>query len=52
MQQDYGIDPSPAEETVERLENEGKTAIVVAYEGKLAGVVADADTVKGKFQGA
>ncbi|WP_276256145.1 heavy metal translocating P-type ATPase [Halomontanus rarus] len=50
--QDAGIDPSPAEETMERLENEGKTAMLVARvspetgEGELLGVVADADTVK------
>jgi Cu+-exporting ATPase len=43
---DNGIDPSPAQETMERLENEGKTAMLVAYEGELVGVVADADTVK------
>jgi Cu+-exporting ATPase len=49
---DNGIDPSPAEETMERLENEGKTAMLVARvpagttEGELVGVVADADTVK------
>nr|WP_233340704.1 heavy metal translocating P-type ATPase [Haloprofundus sp. MHR1] len=43
---DNGIEPSPAEETMERLENEGKTAMLVAYEGELVGVVADADTVK------
>jgi len=43
---DNGIDLSPAEETMERLENEGKTAMLVAYEGELVGVVADADTVK------
>ncbi|RKD89268.1 heavy metal translocating P-type ATPase [Halopiger aswanensis] len=43
---DEGIDPSPAAETMERLENEGKTAMLVAYEGDLIGVVADADTVK------
>ncbi|MDS0478118.1 heavy metal translocating P-type ATPase [Natrinema sp. 1APR25-10V2] len=43
---DEGIDPSPAEETMERLENEGKTAMLVAYEDELVGVVADADTVK------
>ncbi|QSG05072.1 heavy metal translocating P-type ATPase [Halapricum desulfuricans] len=41
-----GIDPSPAADTMERLESEGKTAMLVAYEGELAGVVADADTVK------
>jgi Cu+-exporting ATPase len=44
--QDHGIDPSPAAETMERLENEGKTAMLVAAEGALVGVVADADTVK------
>ncbi|QSG10919.1 Cation transport ATPase [Halapricum desulfuricans] len=43
---EHGIDPSPAADTMERLENEGKTAMLVAYEGELAGVVADADTVK------
>ena len=49
---DNGIDPSPAAETMERLESEGKTAMLVARvsadtnEGRLLGVVADADTVK------
>ncbi|MFC6987820.1 heavy metal translocating P-type ATPase [Haloplanus sp. GCM10025708] len=43
---DNGIDPSPAQDTMERLENEGKTAMLVAYEGELVGVVADADTIK------
>ena len=43
---DNGIDPSPVEETMERLEDDGKTAMLVAYEGELVGVVADADTVK------
>ena len=43
---DNGIDPTPAQETMERLEREGKTAMLVAHEGDLVGVVADADTVK------
>ncbi len=43
---DNGIEPSPAQETMERLENEGKTAMLVAYESELVGVVADADTIK------
>lgn len=43
---DNGIDPAPATQTMERLENEGKTAMLVAYGGELVGVVADADTVK------
>ncbi|MFB6091706.1 MAG: heavy metal translocating P-type ATPase [Haloquadratum sp.] len=47
-----GIDPAPAAETMERLEREGKTAMLVARvppgasEGELVGVVATADTVK------
>ena len=32
---DNGIDPSPAQETMERLENEGKTAMLVSYEDEL-----------------
>ena len=49
---DNGIDPSPAADVMERLEREGKTAMLVARvpagtdDGRLAGVVADADTVK------
>ena len=47
-----GIDPSPAMETMERLENEGKTAMLVARvpagteDAELVGVIANADTVK------
>ncbi|MFB6162299.1 MAG: heavy metal translocating P-type ATPase [Halococcoides sp.] len=40
------IDPSPAADTMERLEGEGKTAMLVAVDGAFAGVVADADTVR------
>jgi Cu+-exporting ATPase len=49
---DNGIDPAPAAETMERLEREGKTAMLVggvaagATDGDLLGVVATADTVK------
>ncbi|SFR97818.1 Cu+-exporting ATPase [Halomicrobium zhouii] len=43
---DAGVDPTPAAETMERLESEGKTAMLVAADGELVGVVADADTVK------
>jgi Cu+-exporting ATPase len=46
LMNDEGIDPSRAEETMERLEREGKTAMLVAVDGELVGVVADADTVK------
>lgn len=43
---DRGIDPSPAESTMESLERDGKTAMLVAIDGQLAGVVATADTVR------
>ncbi|MFB6072851.1 MAG: HAD-IC family P-type ATPase [Halobacterium sp.] len=43
---DEGVDPEPASDAMERLERDGKTAMLVAVDGDLAGVVADADTVK------
>jgi len=43
---DEGIDTEPAAETMERLEREGKTAMLVAIDGRLAGVVATADEVR------
>ena len=46
LMRDNGIDPSPAEDELERLENEGKTAMLVARGSELLGLVADADTVK------
>ncbi|WP_135302667.1 heavy metal translocating P-type ATPase [Haloarcula amylovorans] len=49
--EDNGVDTAPAEEQMDRLEREGKTAMLVGVkdtggEFRLAGVVADADTVK------
>ncbi|MEM4780858.1 MAG: HAD-IC family P-type ATPase [Halalkalicoccus sp.] len=41
-----GVDPSPMETTMERLEREGKTAMLVASEGELVGVIASADAVR------
>jgi Cu+-exporting ATPase len=45
-----GFDPAPAEGVMERLEREGKTAMLVGRrrggEGRVVGVVAEADTVK------
>ncbi|WP_136715512.1 heavy metal translocating P-type ATPase [Halorientalis salina] len=43
---DNDVDPGPAAEAMERLESEGKTAMLVAVDGRLVGVVADADTIK------
>ena len=41
-----GVDTQTAEETLERLEREGKTAMLVAANGELLGVLATADTVR------
>jgi Cu+-exporting ATPase len=41
-----GVDPTPATETMERLERAGKTAMLVAVDGRLAGVLATADRVR------
>jgi Cu+-exporting ATPase len=43
---DNGIDPEPAAAEMERLEGEGKTAMLVAVDTHLVGVVATADTVR------
>jgi Cu+-exporting ATPase len=43
---DNGIDLSKAEPVLGRLEEEGKTAMIVATDGRVRGVVAVADTVK------
>jgi len=40
------IDPSPAAETMDRLESEGKTAMLLSYDTELVGVLATADTIK------
>jgi Cu+-exporting ATPase len=47
-----GIETEPVEEAMDRLEREGKTAMLVALGGRVVGVVADADTVKGSAAGA
>jgi Cu+-exporting ATPase len=41
-----GVAAGAAEETLERLADEGKTAMVVGVDGELAGVIAVADTLK------
>ncbi|GAA0196176.1 heavy metal translocating P-type ATPase [Haladaptatus pallidirubidus] len=46
LMRDSDIDPEPAEGTMERLEEEGKTAMLVALNGRLIGVIANADTIK------
>ncbi|WP_306054634.1 heavy metal translocating P-type ATPase [Natronococcus wangiae] len=44
--EDEGIDARPAEETLTRLEREGKTAMPVAVDGRLVGALAVADEVR------
>ncbi|WP_265109317.1 heavy metal translocating P-type ATPase [Halosolutus halophilus] len=44
--EDEGIDTGPAEETLTRLESEGKTAMPVAVDGELLGALAVADEVR------
>ncbi len=46
LMRDSGIDPAPVEATMERLEKEGKTAMLVALDATLVGVLAVADTVR------
>lgn len=46
LMQDRNIDISKAEADLERLENEGKTAMLVAANNSLIGIVAVADTLK------
>jgi Cu+-exporting ATPase len=41
-----GVDVAPAEERMETLEREGKTAMLAAVDGHLAGIIAVADALK------
>ena len=47
-----GVDASAAEEIMVRLEREGKTAMLLAAGGELAGIIAVADTLKPEAKGA
>ncbi|ESP88530.1 heavy metal translocating P-type ATPase [Candidatus Halobonum tyrrellensis] len=44
--EEEGVDPEPARETMEAWESEGKTAMLVARDGELLGVLGVADEVK------
>jgi len=46
LMRDHEVDVVPAVETLERLESEGKTAMLVAVDGELIGIVASADSVR------
>jgi Cu+-exporting ATPase len=43
---DYAVDPTPLAADAERLAGEGKTAVYVAVDGRLAGLLAVADPLK------
>lgn len=47
LMKENGIDHTRLEDELVRLENEAKTAMLVAAGGQLAGVIAVADTIKG-----
>jgi Cu+-exporting ATPase len=46
LMQDFGVDYSVLQKKLEELEDEAKTAILVASDGKLLGTIAVADTLK------
>lgn len=46
LMKDKNIEASHVEVELEKLENQGKTAMIMALDGKVAGVIAVADTVK------
>jgi len=46
LMEESELDSAPLEETLRRLENEAKTAMLVAVDGDVVGVIAVADTLK------
>ncbi len=50
MMKQFGIGTSLAEQSMERLESEGKTAIMVAIDDKIEGIIAVADSLKDTSQ--
>jgi Cu+-exporting ATPase len=46
LMEEAGLSPAPLEEALRRLEEEAKTAILVAVDGRLGGVLAVADPLK------
>jgi len=46
LMEEHGLDSAPMEETLRRLEEEAKTAMLVAVDGELVGAIAVADTLK------
>ncbi|NIM94711.1 MAG: heavy metal translocating P-type ATPase [Anaerolineales bacterium] len=46
LMQEQGIDPTPFEQILRTFEDEAKTAMIVAFEDRIAGVIAVADALK------
>ncbi len=46
LMKEHGLEPDPLEDEIRRLEDEAKTAMLVAVDGELVGVIAVADTLK------
>jgi Cu+-exporting ATPase len=46
LMQNHAVGLGPAEEEVDRLQSEGKTTMLLALDGQVAGIIAVADTVK------
>ena len=46
LMREHNVDIADTEMTMEKMENEGKTAMLIAIDNELAGVIAVADTVK------
>ena len=46
LMQNNGFPVDDIEELLEGLENEGKTVMIIAFDGKFEGVIAVADTVR------
>ncbi len=47
LMEENGLNPAPMEQILQDLENDAKTAMLVAAEDRLMGVIAVADTLKG-----
>ncbi|MBE0523174.1 MAG: heavy metal translocating P-type ATPase [Methanosarcinales archaeon] len=46
LMSDKGMDPTPMNKTMESLENDGKTAMLIAKDNEIIGIIAVADTLK------
>jgi Cu+-exporting ATPase len=52
LMEETGLDPEPAEDVLQRLENEAKTAVLIAVDDRIEAVLGIADTLKPETAGA